>query len=72
CGAFCFSCVECWVSTDMDECCLSSPSVATRTLYCTGYNMLGSCDCTPTMCCPMCVPRQLKRDINQRKDGPVL
>ncbi|KAM7113286.1 placenta-specific gene 8 protein-like [Ciconia maguari] len=70
CGAFCFSFLGCQVAGNMNECCLCGPSVATRTLYCTRYNIPGSIlgDCASTMCCPMCVLCQLKRDINRRKE----
>ncbi|NXC07760.1 PLAC8 protein, partial [Orthonyx spaldingii] len=65
CGMFCFLCLDCQVSGDMDECCLCGSSVAMRTLYRTKYNIpvrLHPGSCSP---CALC---QLKRDINRRQE----
>ncbi|XP_057225211.1 placenta-specific gene 8 protein-like [Malurus melanocephalus] len=69
CGMFCFPCLECQVSRDMDECCMCGSSVAMRTLYRTRYNIPGSImdDFCVIWCCTPCSLCQLKRDINRRK-----
>ncbi|KAL8206374.1 UNVERIFIED_CONTAM: hypothetical protein K2H54_001032 [Gekko kuhli] len=39
CGLFCFCCLGCKISKDMEECCCCGPSVAMRTRYRTQYRI---------------------------------
>lgn len=66
CNTFCFMCLGCQVTSDMNECCLCGTTVAVMTVYRTRHGILGSvCDDYMAIPCPVWSLCQIKSDINR-------